>query len=137
MITRAMSTSEMARPIFFAVLVQRGAGDEAGQDLPVEAHLARLVIGHGALGLTLQALQFILIFRPILLDADFLVANRRQLSGAKIVEDVANAEKAETDHDQTGENPQDDAAENIFRHDTQTVEHGYFLKFTPARNAQD
>ena len=105
LIIRAISASEMARPSFSRVLVERGAGDEARQNLPVEAHLARLLIGDGALGLPLQALQFVLIFAAILLDADFLVADGRQLFGAKIVEDVANAEKAETDHDQAGENP--------------------------------
>ena len=82
------------------LLVERGAGQQCGQHLTVEADLARLVIGDRALGLTLHALQFVLIFGAILRDADFLVADRRQLLGAEIVEDVANAEEAEADHDQ-------------------------------------
>ena len=106
------------------LLVERGAGHQPGQHLLVEAGLARLVIGDGAPRLALQLLQFVLVFSAVLLDADFRVADGRQLPDAKIVEDVANAEEAEADDDQSGEDRQNDAAVDVFRHDPQAVEHG-------------
>ena len=109
------------------VLIERGAGQQLGQHLPVETDLARLVVGDGALGLTLDALQRGLVFAAILRDTDFRVADLRQLVGPEIGEDVANAEEAEADHDQPGEGRENGAAEDVLRHDPKTVEHGAFL----------
>ncbi|MGO9390403.1 hypothetical protein [Rhodoblastus sp.] len=62
-----------------------------------------------------------------MLHADFLIADRRQLIGAEIGEDVADAEKTEADDDQAGEDRKDRPAKNVLRHDTQATEHGFSL----------
>jgi hypothetical protein len=113
---------------FFGLLVDGGAGHQPGQHLAVEPGLAGLVIGDGAAGLALHALQFVLIFHAIVADADFRIADHGDLVAAEIAEHVANAPEAKADDDQSRKRREKQTSENVLGHDPQAVEHGLSLK---------